>query len=84
MVKRKRRKCKDTMSGVVVSGFTGLSVTSAIPVSLTPGSAGLRTGYAQGIGKVGTTLPTIGKLKGTSMVLKATKKLIPKRRRRRK
>lgn len=58
---------KDSMFGITSTGIIGLGVTSALP---TPeGSAGIKSGFAKGVSKVGTALPTLGKIKGTSMVL---------------
>jgi len=71
------KKKKDTMTGITISGITGLAVTGAIPNSLAPGSAGIKTGFATGVSNVGTALPVMGKVKGTTMVLKSLKKLKP-------
>jgi len=73
MTKRK----KDTMTGITMGGLIGLNVVGAIPS--TSGDAGIRAGYSTGVSNVGSKLPTLGKLKGTGMVLKATGKLMPKK-----
>ena len=81
MAKRKRRR--DTMSGVTVGGIVGLSAVGVAQPALSSSATAstLGTSYATGVGHVGATLPTMGKLRGTGMVLKATKKLRKKSRR---
>jgi len=69
------KKKKDTMTGITMAGMSGLVVTNAIPTSLAPGAAGIKTGYATGVSNVGTALPVMGKVKGTKMVLKPLGKL---------
>ena len=71
------KKKKDTMTGITMGGITGLGVTGAIPSSLAPGAAGIKTSYATGVSNVGRALPVMGKIKGTTMVLKSLKKLKP-------
>ena len=73
MTKRKRKK--DTMSGVTIAGITGLAVTGAIPNSLDPNAAGIKAGFSTGVSNIGTALPVMWKVKGTKMVLKSTGKL---------
>ena len=69
------KRKKDTMTGVTMSGLVGLNVVGAMPS--TSGDAGIRTGYSTGVSNVGKALPVMGKVKGTTMVMKSLKKLKP-------
>ncbi|HUS50223.1 MAG TPA: hypothetical protein VMZ91_08650 [Candidatus Paceibacterota bacterium] len=73
MVKKK----KDTMTGVTMGGLIGLNVVGAMPSSGLASETTLRTNFATGVGNVGTALPVMGKVKGTTMVLGSVKKLKP-------
>jgi len=53
----------------------GTMVGSIPNLTGTAGETSIRTGFSQGLGKVGGVLPTIGKIKGTEMVLKPFSKL---------
>ena len=66
-------KKKDTMSDIALGGTLGLTVVGALPS--TAGDTGIRTGFSTGVSNLGTALPTMGKVKGTQMVLKSTGKL---------
>ncbi len=57
------------MTGVAVSGVVGNIVVGALPTPT--GSAGIKAGFSRGVANVGTALPTVGKVKGTTMVLKS-------------
>ena len=61
------------MTSVALGGTLGLTVVGALPT--TAGDAGIRAGYATGVSNVGAKLPVLGKIKGTTMVLKSTGKL---------
>jgi len=69
------KKKKDTMTGITMSGLVGLNVVGAMPS--TSGDTGIRTGYSTGVSNVGKALPVMGKVKGTTMVMKSLKKLKP-------
>jgi len=58
-------------------GTIGLAAVSAIPSSIAPGSAGIKADFSQGISNVGVALPTVGRIKGTGMVIKSVKKIKP-------
>ena len=66
-------KDNDSMTDITISGILGTSVVSAMPS--TSAAAGIKAGYATGVSNVGKALPTIGKVKGTTMVMKSTGKL---------
>ncbi len=61
------------MSNIAIGGTLGLTVVGALPS--TAGDAGIRTGFSTGVSNLGTALPVMGKVKGTTMVLKSTGKL---------
>ena len=67
------KKKKDTMSSIAMGGTLGLNIVGALPS--TASSAGIKAGFSTGVSNVGTALPTIGKIKGTTMVLKPLGKL---------
>lgn len=69
----KKKKKQDTMADVTMAGITSSVVVSAMPTP--PGTALLKTGYATGISNVGRALPTMGAIKGTTMVMKSAGKL---------
>ena len=71
------KKKKDTMTGVTMGGIIGLNVVGAMPSSGLASETTLRTNFATGVGNVGTALPVMGKVKGTTMVLGSVKKLKP-------
>ena len=66
-------KKKDTMSSIAIGGVIGLSIVDTLPS--TASSAGIKAGFSTGVSNVGTALPTMGKVKGTTMVLKPLGKL---------
>ena len=68
-----KKKKKDTMTGITIGGTLGLGVVSAMPSST--GSAGIKAGFSTGVSNVGTALPVMGKVKGTTMVMKPFVKL---------
>jgi len=71
-----RRKRKDSLLGIGVAGVTSITTIGLLPNPT--GSSAVTTmkeKSTQGISNVGKTLPTHGKLIGTRMVLKATRKL---------
>jgi len=70
-----RKKKKDNMIGITASGIMGLNIVDAMPS--TSEAAGIKTGYATGVSNVGKALPVMGKVKGTTMVMKSLKKLKP-------
>lgn len=75
MVKRKKKR-KDTLSSVALTGITSIIVVRQ--VSRAGGGAtatGLSGNFATGVGNIGSTFPTVGRLKGTGFVLKGVKKL---------
>jgi len=54
----------------------GTTIIGSLPdISGSPAETNIKTKTAQGLGKVGATLPTQGKLIGAGMVLKQVKKL---------
>jgi len=61
------------MSDIGVGGIIGLNVVGSIPAPAS--AAGIKTGFSTGVSNVGTTLPIMGKVKGTGMVFKSTGKL---------
>jgi len=67
------KKKKDTMSSIAMGGAMGLTIVGALPS--TAGDTGIRTGFSTGVSNLGTALPVMGKVKGTTMVLKSTGKL---------
>ena len=75
MAKRK----KDTMSSVALTSITSTVAIGSIPSNLAPGVSGIKENAAKGFAKAGSTLPTVGKLKGTEMVLKQLKKIKKKK-----
>jgi len=72
-----RKKKKDTMTDITMGGLIGLNVVGAMPSSGLASETTLRTNFATGVGNVGTALPVMGKVKGTTMVLGSVKKLKP-------
>lgn len=68
------KKKKDTMSSVAMSGIMGTTIVGATS-SATGYGAGISANYATGVSKVGTALPVMGKVKGTTMVLNSFSKL---------
>jgi len=71
----RKKKNKDTMTDIAIDGTMGLNVVGVMPSSGLAGETTLRSNYATGVGNVGKVLPTIGKIKGTTMVLKPIGKL---------
>ncbi len=69
MVKKK----KDTMTGITLGGILGLNVVGTIPAPAS--AAGIKAGFSTGVSNVGKALPVMGKIKGTTLVLKSTSKL---------
>jgi len=69
------KKNNESMSDIAIGGMIGLNVVGALPS--TAGDTGIRTGFATGVSNVGTALPVMGKIKGTTMVVKSVKKLKP-------
>lgn len=73
-----KKKKKDTMTGVAVGGIIGINVVGAT-AGLTPSASTISSDYATGVTNVGSKFGTIGKIKGTTMVLKSTKGLFKAR-----
>jgi len=69
-----KKKKKDTMTGVAMGGMIGINVVGAT-AGLTPSASTISSDYATGVGHIGSKFGTIGKIKGTTMVLKSTKGL---------
>lgn len=63
------------MGSVALGGVVSLTAVGSIPGSLAPGAAGLRTGFATGVSRVGSVLPAAGSIVGAGLVIKSTKKL---------
>jgi len=71
-----KKKKKDTMTGVAVGGMIGMNVVGATAgLSSSPAAATLSSSYATGMGNVGSKFGVVGRIKGTTMVMKSMKGL---------
>jgi len=77
MVKKKKKK--DTMTGIAVSGTVGLATVGAASSLAPSSSAGMVSGFSTGVSNVGGALPIMGKVKGTTMVLSSVSMLTKKK-----
>ena len=61
------------------TGFIGATtLVGAFPnMSGTEGETNVRADFSEGMGNMGKSLPVMGKVKGTGMVMKSLKKLKP-------
>lgn len=74
MVKRKRRK--DNLTNVALATIGTTVAISILPnLSGTPAESNIKAKSVEGIGIVGSTLPTVGKIVGTTLVFGALGKL---------
>jgi len=74
----KKKKKGISMTGVALGSIGGAVIVGATPnLSGTAAETTLKGNYMTGIGNVGKTLPILGKVKGTRMVIKAVNKLKP-------
>lgn len=73
---RKKKKKKDSYLGTGLGTITTGVTIGVIPnISGTAAETTIKTKTMTGLSKVSTTFPTIGKIKGTGMVLGALGKL---------
>ena len=65
-----------TLLNIGVGSVLGATAVGSIPnVNDDAAVSNLKSKTAEGFGKIGKQLPTVGKLKGAGMVLKSIKKL---------
>jgi len=85
----KKKKKVDSMSGIAIGGIVSIGTVGAVAgASGNATASGISSNFSLGVGRVGSMLPAMGKIKGTGMVLgqlgnlqKSSKKLIKRRRR---
>lgn len=71
-------KKKDTISNVALGGIISTTVIGATSQATGVGSS-ISSSYATGVGKVGSKIPVVAKMKGTRMVLNQVRNLKPKK-----
>ena len=70
------KKNQDTMSNIAVGGIVSTVVVDNMPNPTgNTGITNLQNNFATGMGNVSTALPTMGRVKGTGMVLGSISKL---------
>ena len=66
---------KKSLSNIALGTIVTTTAIGTIPTLGQPAAENLKSKFAEGAGNVGKTFPTLGKIRGAGLVIRATKKL---------